>query len=61
MSGIAVSGGVDSMALACLCNKMKRESAGDQLTLKAFVVDHKLRSDSSREATVTRSRLEELG
>ncbi|KAK0889583.1 hypothetical protein LTR02_015335 [Friedmanniomyces endolithicus] len=42
--GLAVSGGVDSMALASLC------SESTKATCIGFIVDHKLRKDSTEEA-----------
>ncbi|KAI9713176.1 MAG: hypothetical protein M1820_001161 [Bogoriella megaspora] len=43
--GLAVSGGVDSMALATLCTRFR-----DQFILKAFIVDHGARPGSYDEA-----------
>ncbi|KAK6434483.1 hypothetical protein LTR95_009337 [Oleoguttula sp. CCFEE 5521] len=48
--GIAVSGGVDSMALATLCAAAQRASGTAWPTFTAFVVDHKLRDNSTDEA-----------
>ncbi|KAL9026258.1 MAG: hypothetical protein Q9196_005048 [Gyalolechia fulgens] len=51
---LAVSGGGDSMALATLCNQIRQY--GDQfpelrdIRFQAFVVDHKARPESTREA-----------
>lgn len=50
----AVSGGADSMALACLTNAWVRARGG---SLLALVVDHGLRPDSAAEAGVTIERL----
>jgi tRNA(Ile)-lysidine synthase len=50
----AVSGGADSMALALLAHKWVRQHCG---SLLALVVDHRLRSESSREADQTVARL----
>jgi tRNA(Ile)-lysidine synthase len=47
--GLAVSGGVDSMALATLCKKLF-ESQHENVELKAFIVDHKIRRESTMEA-----------
>ncbi|SMY28007.1 unnamed protein product [Zymoseptoria tritici ST99CH_1A5] len=53
--GIAVSGGVDSMALASLCSSSQ---IGSQFT--GFVVDHGLRPESSDEAAKVAEELERL-
>ncbi|KAI9660267.1 MAG: hypothetical protein M1831_003575 [Alyxoria varia] len=55
--GVAVSGGVDSMALAVLCKEIQDQ----HLQFKAFVVDHKARPHSTAEAEVVANRLKELG
>ena len=68
-SGIAVSGGVDSMALARLCRELnvmpvdcKPKAAKEYVFwFRAFVVDHKAREGSSMEAQLTAERLEILG
>ncbi|KAK7747015.1 hypothetical protein SLS62_009272 [Diatrype stigma] len=54
--GLAVSGGVDSMALAYLCAQLRREhptikiSDNPVSTFRGIVVDHGLRAGSSEEA-----------
>jgi len=55
---IAVSGGVDSMALAFLakCHSVKKN-----LNHLYFTVDHKLRSNSTKEATQTKKQLKKFG
>ena len=55
---IAVSGGVDSMALAFLakCHSIKKNK--DYLY---FTVDHKLRSTSTNEAIQTKKQLKKFG
>ena len=68
--GLAVSGGADSMALAYLCKQLqqlqakgngKSHSTGDgDLSVTAFVVDHKAREESSREARTVARWLEEI-
>lgn len=58
-TGLAVSGGVDSMALAWLCSEMRKDSRGYEFT--AFVVDHKLRKGSTEEAHQVRHVLDGLG
>ncbi|KFZ11214.1 hypothetical protein V502_07666 [Pseudogymnoascus sp. VKM F-4520 (FW-2644)] len=45
--GLAISGGVDSMALASLCSGVQSKG---QLRFRAFVVDHKVRAGSGDEA-----------
>ncbi|MCJ1386841.1 hypothetical protein MMC17_009969 [Xylographa soralifera] len=63
--GLAISGGVDSMALAYLCQSMKRLDTVDRDGLKfrfrAFVVDHKARDGSTDEANLVMKRLRTLG
>lgn len=51
---IAVSGGADSMALACLARQWRQD-------VVALVVDHGLRAESRREAEETLTRLAALG
>ncbi|KAK0944162.1 hypothetical protein LTR29_004294 [Friedmanniomyces endolithicus] len=48
--GLAVSGGVDSMALASLCSETTKATSGQYPPLIGFIVDHKLRKDSTEEA-----------
>ncbi|WP_408874100.1 tRNA lysidine(34) synthetase TilS [Gluconobacter roseus] len=52
--GLAVSGGADSMALAFLARRWRRN-------VIAFVVDHALRPESADEARLTVGRLVEMG
>ncbi|KAL1644670.1 hypothetical protein SLS58_004131 [Diplodia intermedia] len=61
--GLAVSGGVDSMALATLCADLSGEVSDDDDTdvFTAFIVDHQLRSGSSEEAWEVRENLYRLG
>lgn len=58
--GIAVSGGVDSMALAWLCASLARsrprENQG-RFEFHAFIVNHNARKESTLEAINTRKRL----
>ncbi|KAF4628016.1 hypothetical protein G7Y89_g10131 [Cudoniella acicularis] len=73
LSSLAISGGVDSMALAVLCSLMKnaltRTDAYRELPdhfplkvdFKAFVVDHGVRDGSSHEAEAVANVLEERG
>ncbi len=53
--GVAVSGGPDSLSLAFLA---KIYSIKKKLTPKFFIVDHKLRSESTKEAKVVKQLLE---
>ncbi|OQN97315.1 hypothetical protein B0A48_16379 [Cryoendolithus antarcticus] len=57
---IAVSGGVDSMALATLCAAARIESTAHWPAFTAFVVDHKLRDNSTDEAYRVLTNLESL-
>ena len=52
--GVAVSGGPDSLSLAFLA---KIYSIKKKLTPKFFIVDHKLRSESTKEAKVVKQLL----
>ncbi|GAB7352426.1 hypothetical protein MBLNU459_g2845t1 [Dothideomycetes sp. NU459] len=57
--GLAISGGVDSMALASLCSNTR--ASGDLApSFTAFVVDHRLRKDSHEEAHEVAKTLESL-
>ena len=60
--GIAVSGGVDSMALAALCAKLQeRHQSIYRPRFHAFVVDHRARPYSNGEAKTVASRLRNMG
>ncbi|GME50917.1 Pp-loop family protein [Neofusicoccum parvum] len=61
--GLAISGGVDSMALATLCADLSEEinEDDDGDTFTAFVVDHQLRRGSSEEALAVQENLYNLG
>ncbi|CAI5500869.1 unnamed protein product [Closterium sp. Naga37s-1] len=62
--GVAVSGGVDSMALALTAARMQRAQQGEGgggVRLVAMVVDHALRPGSAHEAMRTLACLEHLG
>lgn len=58
--GLAISGGVDSMALASLCSRsaLKRRSPA---AFTAFIVDHGLRQGSTDEAALVAQRVNALG
>ena len=55
---VAVSGGPDSLALAYLakCYSIKKK-----ITVKFFLVDHKLRPESTKEATSVKKLLQKVG
>lgn len=55
---VAVSGGADSMALAILAHRWARHRQG---TITALVVDHRLRSGSTREARQVKATLAARG
>ncbi|KAF4238780.1 hypothetical protein CNMCM6805_006156 [Aspergillus fumigatiaffinis] len=59
--GLAVSGGADSMALAFLCKQLQDQNLVDGMTVTAFVVDHKAREESSREARTVATWLSDMG
>ncbi|KAH8705107.1 hypothetical protein BGW36DRAFT_456623 [Talaromyces proteolyticus] len=59
--GIAVSGGADSMALAGLCRQLQLDQPELFLYLKAFIIDHKARKESSEEAQTVAEWLSKLG
>ena len=66
LSGLAISGGVDSMALAALCAKLQnhpKKGVSDfpNINFQAFVVDHGVRSESSLEAFSVSKILEKQG
>lgn len=49
------------MALAYLCKQLEKSGLVEDLSVTAFVVDHKAREESSREARMVRVWLDELG
>jgi len=55
---VAVSGGPDSLALAYLA---KCYSIKNKITVKFFLVDHKLRPESTKEAISVRKLLQKIG
>ncbi|KUJ23118.1 uncharacterized protein LY89DRAFT_713643 [Mollisia scopiformis] len=71
--GLAISGGVDSMALAALCSNvqnashLKQEIPADEhqhlrsLSFKAFIVDHQVRRGSFEEAKAVSNVLQGIG
>ncbi|KAH7409234.1 PP-loop family-domain-containing protein [Cadophora sp. MPI-SDFR-AT-0126] len=60
--GLAISGGVDSMALAFLCSSMNESlSAENRVNFRAFVVDHGFRNGSDNEALAVSKSLETRG
>uniref|UniRef100_A0A060T3R5 tRNA(Ile)-lysidine synthetase n=1 Tax=Blastobotrys adeninivorans TaxID=409370 RepID=A0A060T3R5_BLAAD len=58
--GLAVSGGVDSMALAFLVSKLNSQLR-DSLDIHAFTVDHGVRQGSDEEASKVQKNLSQLG
>ncbi|KAG8210902.1 hypothetical protein GTR04_1697 [Trichophyton interdigitale] len=59
--GLAVSGGSDSMALAYLCSQLVTQNLMPGLEVKAYIVDHKYRPESSQEAQSVAKRVKNLG
>ncbi|KAM3424594.1 hypothetical protein BST61_g6585 [Cercospora zeina] len=57
--GLAVSGGVDSMALASICSSYKKLHQTHSFT--GFIVDHGVRPESNDEATKVAEELQRLG
>lgn len=57
--GLAISGGVDSMALAYMCSKV-RAIEGASPSFTAFIVDHRLRPGSHEETQNVAKNLEAL-
>jgi tRNA(Ile)-lysidine synthase len=49
------------MALTYLCKQLEKSRLVDGLSVKAFVVDHKAREESTKEARTVASWLEEMG
>lgn len=61
--GLALSGGVDSMALATLCRGLQfdaRVKKQFEFSFEAFIVDHKARKGSSEEAHLVSTRVYRL-
>ena len=64
LTGIAVSGGVDSMALATLCSMLKENEFARKIynfNFQAFVVDHRARDGSGIEAAIVKAKLLRMG
>lgn len=63
--GLAVSGGADSMALAYLCRQLElsseRSATGESFSVTGFVVDHRAREESRREASTVAKWLSKMG
>jgi WD repeat-containing protein 48 len=49
------------MALAFLCKQLQDQNLVDGMTVTAFVVDHKAREESSREARTVATWLSDMG
>ena len=49
------------MALAYLCKQMERNGLVEGLSVTAFVVDHKAREESSKEASMVARWLGDMG
>ena len=61
---MAISGGVDSMALAALCADLKCHipaAQAHQFEFTAFIVDHKARDESTTETVATQRELRRMG
>jgi PP-loop family len=59
--GLCVSGGPDSMALACLMRQVQREGNTPPFDLIAFIINHRAREGSAEEAERVSARLHTLG
>ena len=60
-TGLAVSGGVDSMALAQLCSGLKTCETTFDWNFRAYIVDHAARLGSKDEAECVAERLDRMG
>jgi tRNA(Ile)-lysidine synthase TilS/MesJ len=61
---VAVSGGVDSMILCYMLNKNVKENSrfdNNNNKVLAFIIDHKLRKDSTAESLKVSNVLSEIG
>jgi len=61
ITALAISGGVDSMALAVLCQRLSRDFPKQKVKPRAFVVDHAARSGSDLEAARVSKNIGKLG
>jgi hypothetical protein len=59
--GLCVSGGADSMCLTYLFKRLYEENLSSPLDLRAFIIDHKARHDSTAEAHDVASLLRRMG
>jgi len=60
-AALAVSGGVDSMALVVLCKRLNKDFPNSAVKPRAFVVDHAARSGSDIEASQVAKAIREMG
>ncbi len=60
-TGIAVSGGVDSMALARLCQALAAKQLGQKLSFHALIVNHHARPEAEKEAAEVSEQLKAFG
>ena len=58
---LAVSGGVDSMAVAHILRQFWAQHPGKKQSLRALIIDHGIRANSAQEAALTAHRLNALG
>lgn len=59
--GLAVSGGGDSMALTFLFSELVSKKLLPGLAVKAYIVDHQYRAESTREAYTVANWVKSLG
>lgn len=60
-TGLSVSGGSDSIALAYLCRQLISEKLVPDLWVNAFTVDHRIREGSAEEAQQVGRWMKEFG
>ena len=58
---LAVSGGVDSMAMAHILHQFWTQCRGEVQSLRALIIDHGIRANSAQEAALTAQRLTAFG
>ncbi len=58
---LAVSGGVDSMAMAHILHQFWAQTQGVKQSLRALIIDHGIRANSAQEAGLTAQRLTAFG